>query len=203
MVTLQNKAFIAITGNGLSISEDLVRRFITCELDAQCEAPEHRSFPPDFLGGIERRRSELLGAVLTIWRFGRQNASDLLRGVPLGSFERWTEWCRDPFIALGCPDPVKRVETFKARDPHRWHIVELFQVWAQHHGAAPVTVHGLAQPVKVAADPHNRGRQYLARHIQTLAGTRANGFVLTRQEGAGRWAAATYALTQSSSTDTE
>jgi hypothetical protein len=44
------------------------------------------------------------------------------------------------------------------------------------------------------ADPQGRGRQYLARLIGNLAGTRLAGLVLTRQAPAGRWNAATYAL---------
>src|SRR5262249_18829233 len=34
MVALNSTAFIAVTGNGLRVSEDLARRFIVCELDA-------------------------------------------------------------------------------------------------------------------------------------------------------------------------
>ena len=96
MVLLNSTAFVAITGNGLTVSEDLARRFIRCELDARCEDPETRAFPAGFLEQIERRRAELLTAALTIWRWGRQNASALTRGKPLGSFETWAEWCRDP-----------------------------------------------------------------------------------------------------------
>ena len=40
MVPLNSTAFIAITGNGLTVTEDLARRFIPCELDARCEDPE-------------------------------------------------------------------------------------------------------------------------------------------------------------------
>ena len=74
MVPLNSTAFIAVTGNGLTVTEDLARRFILCELDARCEDPESRPFTSGFLKGIEHRRAELLAAVLTIWRWGRQNA---------------------------------------------------------------------------------------------------------------------------------
>ena len=60
----------------------------------------------------------------------------------------------------------------------------------------------LAEPVKAIADPHGRGRQYLATFLSGLAGTHAAGFVLTRQEPAGKWTAATYVLTQAAPTDT-
>jgi hypothetical protein len=89
MVPLNSTAFVAITGNGLTITEDLARRFNHCQLDAHCEDPELREFGSGFLDQIERRRVELLVACLTIWRWGRQNATLLPRGKPLGSFETW------------------------------------------------------------------------------------------------------------------
>jgi hypothetical protein len=195
MVPLNSSAFIAITGNGLTLTEDLARRFITCELNAGCEDPD-RPFRPGFLGEIEQKRGELLLAVLTIWRWGRQNATKLHRGKPLGSFETWAEWCRDPLIALGCRDPIERVESIKAHDPRRQRIVELFEAWWLHHASAPVKVSQLADAVRAIADPQERGRQYLSTFIASLAGTHAAGFVLSRQEAAGKWTAATYALKQ-------
>jgi len=201
MVPLNSTAFISITGNGLTVTEDLARRFIPCQLDARCEDPELRQFGSGFLDEIERRRAELLVAGLTIWRWGRQNAPMLPRGKSLGSFETWAEWCRDPLFALGCRDPVERIQVLKANDPRRQRIAELFQVWWEHHGATPVKANQLAEPVKAVADPQGRGRQYLATFIAGLAATHAGGFVLSRQESAGKWTAATYALTEAVPTD--
>jgi hypothetical protein len=100
MVMLHSAAFIAVTGNGLAISRDLARRFLMCEFDAGCKDPEQRPFESGFLRKIEGRRGELLSAALTIWRFGRQHAAWIERGRPLGSFEDWTEWCRDPLTPI-------------------------------------------------------------------------------------------------------
>ena len=87
MVPLNSTAFMAVTGNGLTVTEDLARRFIPCELDARCEDPELRPFAGGFLDQIEcRQLAELLAAVLTIWRWGRQQATARTRGKPLGSF---------------------------------------------------------------------------------------------------------------------
>jgi hypothetical protein len=144
MVLLNSTAFVAITGNGLTVTEDLARRFIPCELDARCEDPELRSFPAGFLDQIERRRDELLAAALTIWRWGRQNASALIPGKPLGSFETWCQWCRDPLVTLGCRDPVERIEALKANDPRRQLIGELFRAWWEHHGTEPTKANDLA-----------------------------------------------------------
>jgi putative DNA primase/helicase len=199
MVPLNSAAFVALTGNGLTVTEDLARRFIFCELDARCEDPETRPFAAGFLEDVEARRSELLTAALTIWRWGRQNT--LARGKPLGSFEQWAEWCRDPLVALGCRDPVERIEELKASDPRRQRIAELFRAWWEHHGAAPMKVNDLADLVKEVADPQGRGRQYLATFVSGLAGTHAAGFALTRQEPVGKWTAATYALTEAAPGD--
>jgi hypothetical protein len=71
MVRLNSAAFVAVTGNGIMLTEDLTRRFIPCELDAHMEDPKRRPFLAGFLEGIKERRSELLTAALTIWKWGR------------------------------------------------------------------------------------------------------------------------------------
>jgi putative DNA primase/helicase len=191
---LNSAVFVCVTGNALSISEDLARRFIWCELDARVEDPELRPFAAGFLEEIEARRAELLTAALTIWRWGRQNA--IASGKPLGGFEVWSRWVRDPMLALGCPDPVERIGALKARDSHRQRVAEIFRIWWDQHRNEIMTVATLAEPVKTAIDPQGRGRQYLARAAQALAGTRCAGFALTRQDAAGKWNAATYKLQQ-------
>jgi hypothetical protein len=80
MAALNSTAFVAITGNGLTVSEDLARRFIDCKLDAGCEHAEARPFSPGFLEQVQQNRVPLLSAALTIWRFGRQNLLGLTRG---------------------------------------------------------------------------------------------------------------------------
>jgi hypothetical protein len=68
MITVATNAFLGITGNAVGVAEDLARRFLFVNLDARCEDPEQRAFDGDFLATIKKRRSELLGAALTIWQ---------------------------------------------------------------------------------------------------------------------------------------
>jgi hypothetical protein len=182
MVRLEAATFFAIAGNGLALSEDLARRFICVELDARVEDPEQRPFAPGFLKEIKSRRADLLAAGLTILRWGRQNIVSIKRGKALGSFESWSEWVRDPLVELGACDPVDRVNELKARDPERQRIISLFNAWDGAHGDDAVKVSDLAESVQAVADPNGRGRQYLAREIGKLAGTRLAGFFLERQE---------------------
>jgi hypothetical protein len=187
-------AFVAVTGNGVMLSEDLVRRFIVAELDARTDDPENRPFPPGYLASISACRAELLSAALTIWRWGRQNESAIPCGRPLGSYETWGRWVRDPLLALGCADPVKRIAQIKARDPLRQRNAVLFKKWWECHGNQPVSAAELHEEVQRQIDPHGRGRQFIAVALTRLTGTRAAGFVLTRQEPVGKWGHATYAL---------
>ena len=193
MVPLNASAFVILTGNGLTVSEDLARRFVAVDFDPRTEDPEARPFTTDIRAEVTARRTELLAALLTIWRWGRI-ATDIEPGLPLGSFEQWCRWVRDPLLALGCQDPAERVSEAKERDGRRQAVADLFAIWWEKHSDQPVAVRQLHDDVKQALDPQGRGRQYVSSQLEKLAGTRMAGFVLTRQAPAGKWGAATYAL---------
>jgi len=197
LITLNSAAFIVVTGNGLSMTEDLARRFILCQLDARCDDPEERPFSDGFLEGVQRRRDELLSAALTIYRWGRQNASNLSRGVPLGGFATWAEWCRDPLLSLGCSDPVARMRAMKALDPQRLSVIARFERWHEFHGERPVKAAELSPELTSLIDPHNRGRQYVVAYLLKLKDTRVRGWRLTIEPGVGDWGASTYAVKRS------
>ena len=192
MVPLNASAFVILTGNGLTVSEDLARRFITIEFDPRTEDPEARPFKTDIRAEVRERRTELLAALLTVWRWGI--SADVKPGRALGSFEQWCRWVRDPLLELGCEDPVERVSETKARDGRRQEVGDLFTLWWEKHGDQPVAVSQLDPWVQEVADPQGRGRQYLSARLEKLAGTRIAGFVLTRQVPIGKWGKATYAL---------
>lgn len=193
LVSITTNALIVVTGNALRVSEDLARRFLVVDLDAQCEDPEQRAFPPGFLSAIARNRQELLRAVLTIWRWGRRNR--LMRGQPLGSFEQWAAWCRDPLLTLGCADPVHRIAAIKRDDPQRAQVIEFFAAWQELYGDRPIMVKELDLRLRQLADPHGRGsRQSLASFVANLAGTRAGGYAMVRNAPIGKWGTSTYTL---------
>ncbi|WP_155253228.1 hypothetical protein [Bradyrhizobium japonicum] len=192
MVTVTTNVFLAITGNAVRVAEDLARRFLIVNLDAGCEDPERRAFDGDFFATVDRQRGEMLAAALTIWRWGRQN--QLKRGLELGSFEQWADWCRDPLLALGCADPVIRVADAKRDDPDRLQLLEFFKEWHQLYGDRSVRVSELDLKLRQLAEGHGTSRQKFATFVANLRGTRAAGFVLTRNVPVGKWSATTYAL---------
>ena len=193
MVELYSTAFVGMTGNGLTPGRDLVRKIIVSSLDAKTEVPALRRFPladEAWLAHIRAHRGALLGAVLTIWRFGRQReqAGHLKTGETLGSYERWCRWARDPLLALGCQDPVGRIHELRAADPARESLDELFGAWWEHHqdrwvspaSRLPAGTEALAAAVRELADRENRGPQHLRTFLNRLDNTRAAGFVFER-----------------------
>ncbi len=193
MVPLNATVFVVLTGNGLTVSEDLARRFLTIELDPKIEDPEARRFPNDIKADVWRDRRKLLAAALTIWRWGRLH-DDLPAGRAIGSFERWSRWVRDPLVALGCRDPVERLGEAKERDTRRQATAELFRAWWDRHQDRPMALRDLDEHVVRLIDPQGRGRQFISSQFGKLAGTRIAGLVLNRQPAAGHWSAATYRM---------
>ena len=193
MVEHYSTAMIGMTGNGATPGRDLVRKIIVASLDARTEVPALRKFPladEAWLAHIKARRGELLSAVLTTWRFGRQQerAGRLAAGEAFGSYDRWCRWCRDPLIALGCQDPVGRIHELRAADPARENVAELFGVWWEHHQdrwVSPATrraagAEAMAAEVRALADRENRGPQHLRTFLNQLDNHRGAGFVFER-----------------------
>jgi hypothetical protein len=192
MVRLHTRTLVAMTGNAVAIAEDMARRVIVIYFDAKCEDPELRPFKPGFLESVHEHRAALLGYVLTIWRWGRQNAARLKTGKPLGSFEVWAQWCRDPLITLGCKDPVDRLAKIKADDPERKHLLAVFDAWWEAHKDKPRFAKDLDNDVIRVIDDEagfrdgvfRYSRQAVAGWLQSHINTRLGGYTLTaREEG--------------------
>jgi hypothetical protein len=188
-VPLNTRAFVAITGNAVQIAEDIARRVLKICIDAKMEDPEQRPFAPGFLRGIFTRRISLLSACLTIWRWGVQRGDQLQHGRPLGSYEQWSRWCRDPLLALGCRDPIERVAKIKSTDPKRRHLIEVFEQWWKNHSDQQVTAGDLHLDVKESIDTNSKrvgvgndelvfSRQRVTSFLRSHTGSRVGGFHL-------------------------
>jgi hypothetical protein len=188
-VPLNTRAFVGITGNAVEVAEDMARRILGTTFDAHMESPEQRKFRPGFLNDVFANRNRLLSAALTIWRWGRQN--NLQQGNPLGSYELWNEWCRDPLLALGCRDPVERIDEIKAADPHRRTLVEVFDTWRDKHGDSTIKAKDLDPEVIELIDPRaswkkdgtlSFNRQRVARFLAAHTDTRVGGYRLEQKK---------------------
>lgn len=194
MVRLNASSFVVVTGNGVSLAEDLVSRFMVVELDARTEDPEARRFVGDLLAEVKARRQELLAAALTVWRWAQSNPRKLARGRPMRGYNQWGAWVRDALVTLGAMDPAARIADIKSRDVRRQDTALLFETWHEKHGNKPVRVSALHPEVSALIDPQNRGRQFIAAALVQLEGTRIASLILTRCKSPGKWSGATYAI---------
>jgi putative DNA primase/helicase len=120
-------------GNNAIVADDLVRRTLRCDLDANLEKPEERQFKSNPKAMILADRGSYIAACLTIPRAyvvaGRPH-----RLTPLPSYEPWSDNVRSPLVWLGCPDPVDTIASARADDPVRQARTSVFTAWATELG---------------------------------------------------------------------
>ena len=105
-------------------------------------------------------------------------------GKPLGTYEVWAQWCRDPLLALGMRDPVDRIAEIKAADPKRRALIAIFEQWWTNHADELVKAQDLSHevvgliPGAITTRDGTISRQKVARFLAAHDGTRVGGYVL-------------------------
>jgi hypothetical protein len=194
---LNTQTMLIVTGNGLGLTEDLIRRFLHVRLEAGTENPESRIFPFDVVSEVAANRERLLIDALTIWRWGRTNGG-IVPGKPLGSYSTWSSWVRDPLLALGVKDPVDRIAAMKSEDPARTRIAEMFERWWQTNGDRWFVQADLPASIFEDYFPDGYSRQRLATELKRLQNVRIAGFHFHVEKGGSKWVVDRYRLTKES-----
>jgi putative DNA primase/helicase len=130
---IPNSFTVFATGNNASVADDMVRRTIRCELDANLEHPEDREFSLDPVATIQRNRGNYIAAALTI------PLAYLAAGCPnpkrpLPSFGEWSRLVRDSLIWLGLADPVATQARLRTDDPRKAEHGAIFDAWRTRIG---------------------------------------------------------------------
>jgi putative DNA primase/helicase len=136
-VLVQAGATITATGNNLAIGRDMSRRVLLCTIDAGVERPEKRKFEGESIKKMfRRRRGELVAALLTVLRAARLAQAEIarLQLAPLGGFEEWCEWVRDPLVWLGRADPIKSTEESYAHNIDNEEMRAVVYAWRNDIG---------------------------------------------------------------------
>ncbi len=135
------RSLIIVTGNNLVVRGDLIRRFVSINLDARCERPEVLRFKTDALKDAERNRARLIGAALQLV-ICYQNAGSPSGDVdPYGSFREWDEWVRRPLIWAGLADPLESGDGLRQADPDLEAHAAVLAAWLGAFGSRAVTAH--------------------------------------------------------------
>jgi len=139
MISVPTTTLFLATGNKLVIQGDLRRRALLCRIDPRSERPEEREFKSDLRDEFLKARTQLVVAGLTLMRayiHGGERAS-IFR--PFGGFERWSEFCREPLMWLGLPDPCDSYDLIAAEDPERQEHLQMISAWSEAFKAEQVT----------------------------------------------------------------
>ncbi len=115
LVDVPTNSLVVFNGNNLSITSDLVRRFLMVNFDSGLERPEQRVFKKDIHGYIGRNRGVLVRYVLSIvTAYIEAGSPDV--SAPESGYPEWDRLVRFPLIWLGLPDPLEANKTLRSDD---------------------------------------------------------------------------------------
>lgn len=126
------------SGNNVRPIEDMVRRCISIHLDPGMEAPAARIYKrPNLLDEVRRDRIKFIGAALTIVRAWVLAGQPSTHCPSLAGYTEWSNWCRQPLLWLGQPDPATSVFKGLKEDPSHLLLGRVLAGWHDKHGSAP------------------------------------------------------------------
>ena len=126
-------------GNNIKLVGDLVRRAVTCRMDAKAEQPELRTFEYDPIDIVKKNRGAFLAAVFTIARAFIVAGSPDVSVTALAGFDGWSRKVRHPLVWLGRSDPARSMDENRALDPERGELAEIIDALVKCFGAAEFT----------------------------------------------------------------
>jgi hypothetical protein len=109
------RSTIFATGNGVNFSADMIRRGLTCRLNARVDRPEDRSFNHNPVKEVKRNRGNYVADLLTIIR-AYWCSAEKQKQKPIATFDDWAKFCREPIIWLGMVDPLETQIEARAKD---------------------------------------------------------------------------------------
>lgn len=140
-VVVGTKVLILSSGNNVRPIDDMVRRCICIHLDPGVEVPATRVYKrPHLLDEVRKTRLKYVAAALTIVRAWTLAGNPMTTCPPLANYGAWSDWCRQPLLWLGQPDPASSVFKGLSEDPARVLLGRLLSGWHNKHGGAPMMI---------------------------------------------------------------
>lgn len=159
---------VLANGNNISVVGELVRRALTCRLDAKNERPEGLTYTKDPIAMIKADRGKYLAAVFIIIRAFRaagspepryaEETKDTKDAAHLAGYADWVRFVQWPLIWLGQEDPVKSQEDARANDPERNAFRERLSALARYFTGKTFTAADVfAMANEIGNDARGRG----------------------------------------------
>jgi len=148
MVTAGTNSFIIGTGNNVGPVRDMCRRVVSIRLAPPSSAPAMLTYKGKPVEEVRANREAYVGDALTIIRAWREAGSPKAEVPPIGSFNEWSDMCRQPLIWLGMPDPASSLMDQIKSDPDTAALGAFMEAWTYEFSAKPVTVRKLIETVQ-------------------------------------------------------
>lgn len=185
------------SGNNVGPVQDMARRCITISLDPAVEIPAARTFNrPYLIRELLQERERYVSAVLTIIRAWIVAGKPKTKCEPLGSYDEWSDLCRQPLLWLGCVDPTSSVFEALAEDPDRETLARLLEAWYTKFGKTPTMIREAMNTINhiydcelrevlqdIASERGEINRRKLGWWFKRHAGRVVNGLRLIRCSG--------------------
>ena len=142
MPEIEQRIFVGMTGNNLTIIDELNRRTLCSCQDAKEERPELREFQKDPIAMVKADRGKYVVAALIIIR-AFMLAGAGTQAKPLKNYDEWSRMIRDALIWLGRADPVETQETSRENDPSLIERQVVVENWWAEFGSKRMTARGL------------------------------------------------------------
>lgn len=154
-VSCSTRTLFLFSGNNVGPVRDMARRVLTIHLDARCENPVSRVFKrPHLEAEVRRDRARYVSAALTIIRAWIAAGAPRTDVKPVASYGQWADWCRQPLLWLGLPDPVDRLFEQLAHDPDAEMLGRMLTGWHAAHGSTPMLVRDVVRRAGDFNDDH-------------------------------------------------
>jgi hypothetical protein len=89
---------------------------------------------------VREDRARYVSAALTVILAHLQSNQAKRASKNLAGFDQWTDWCVEPLVRLGYPDPVCAVAAAMAEDPDRELLGRFLEVWYEQFDSKPTMV---------------------------------------------------------------
>jgi hypothetical protein len=149
-VTIPNRTTWALTGNNVTMTEELARRAYWCRLDAAVEFPGDRDPTafrhPNLKGWTAAHRRDLVDAILTMIRAWLHADRPDWSGRPAAGFEEWSRIVGGILETASIPGFLENArELWEGADPEAQAWRCFVEAWAEAHGELPVTAAELVE----------------------------------------------------------
>lgn len=140
--TAQTNALFLGTGNNREPQQDMRRRVVTMRLAPKSIFKHFKHNPHK---QISKYRSVYVGFALTIIQAFLLHAKRDDTLTPIGSFEEWSKFCREPLIWLGEPDPASSLINQVKDNTDNEGLAALLKQWRSMYGDEAILVRELIE----------------------------------------------------------